>query len=272
MKRIALLSTGIMLLSGNVSAADINQVTFGNDMQAALQEEAMNQSAFDAAYCQISQDAYLDISQQSVVQKNNLLAALQATIDQQTSYGNAKVVASLKKIAAYVNAAATTFAEDYRQQIPTTSADASADAAALQALQQNLSSDLSTAGQLTDQLAQARAAQQTATISYINANSAGFLAMAGQLPDVPDGTVATIFATDAAHGCYYINAGEYSGASTGTAYAIMDAAGQYIGNLQLIRTAATYSAGILVSSQNIPLHAKIPALLTKQIPPDSAGQ
>lgn len=271
MKSIALLSTGIMLLSGSASAAGINPVAVENDMQTALQEEIANQSEFDAAYCQISQDTYLDISRQSVVQKNNLLAALQAAIDQQTSYGNAKVVASLKKLAAYVNASATTFAEDYRQQIPTTSADASADAAALQALQQNLSSDLSAAGQLTDQLAQAQAAQQTAAISYINANSAVFLVMAGQLPNVPDGTVATIFAADAAHGCYYINAGEYSGASTGTAYAIMDAAGQYIGNLQLIRTAAAYSAGILVYSQNIPLYAKIPALLTKQISP-STGQ
>lgn len=261
----------ILLIPCTASANDLDAGTASASMQKAIQDEAANQSAFDSAYCQISQDAYLDIAQQVVVQKDTLLNALQATITQEKAYGNEAVVNALQNMLSYVTASNSTFSDDYARQIPSTSANTEADAAALQALQQTLTSDVTAVGQWTDSLEQEQAAQQAVAIAYLNGNPAVILSMANQVPDVADGTVATIFAIDAVHGCYFVNAGTYSGAASGTEYAITDTSGQYLGNIQLIRTENTYSVGILIHSSDIPLHAVIPDLLTKKTPPDTTS-
>ena len=246
-------------------------MTVGEDIQGALEDEQVNQDSFDQAYQQLSKNAYLDVANRIVIQKNDITAALQSAIEQQSSYGNDEIVNSLEQMLDYINSSTSTFENDYAKVVPSTTANQEADLEAIQILRHALSSDLSAVNQIIDNDQQSLDVQEENAILYINNNSALFLAQGDNLPAVTDGTIATIFSIDESHGCYYINAGEYSGVAVGNVYGITDSQGQYIGNLKIIRTVKNYSVGILINTDNVPLNSKIPNLYTRTIAPASSN-
>lgn len=258
------------LLSNHVFAAEVNEQSSTQLLHQAVEDEQSNQSSFNLAYRQASADAYYDVANGIVLSKNQMEAALKAVIAEETSKGNSSLAVYLKNILDWMEKDTSDFPMSYNPYL-TSEIDCSLDQEAVNALQSTIASDYMLVIDMVTAAQKQIEESINSTSQYLENNSFAYDRIGQFLPEIADGSIAEIFYIDAANGCYYLNAGEYSGATVGSIYGIANSNGDAIGFVKVLKTSVTYCAGALINTSaqdDIFVGNAIPSLKTYRTPPN----
>jgi hypothetical protein len=259
------------LLSNHAFAADVSVLTSTQLLNQALADEQSNQSSFDTAYQQAASNAYLDVENGIVLSKEELESALKTTISQQTSYGNTDLASYLSNILAWLENDTSDFSNTYSSYL-TSGINTSLDQEAVSALQNTIAADYATVANSVT-AAQKQIEESISSVgTYLDYNLSTYNAVGQSLPDIIDGSTASIFFIDTNNSCYYLNAGDYSGVLVGSVYGITNSNGDAIGYIKILKVSPTYSAGALIntnSQDDISVGNPVPSLKTCRVQANS---
>jgi hypothetical protein len=167
---------------------------------------------------------------------------------------------------------ATTYMQEMLK-VPTSAADPNADMVAMNLSLSTISQDIANTKAAIQKTYQDMENKRQAALQYVQANEQSIVEQMPAMPEVPDGTPATLFGIESGSGCYFVNGGVWSGASVGSRYSILDSNGDCQGYLELAVTYPTYSLGVLVDSDEtgIAVGERVDGLYTKTVQPSSSN-
>lgn len=231
------------------------------EMRAALQE--MDQQAFQANFVQVGNDAYVYIRGNIVLQRDELRQMVQLTLSEQEKLGNYDAVAALRSMLQCMDENEEDTFDTAYQKLYTVDIDMqAADEAALQEILTNYENDFENVKKDIEAYENNLLEERKQLIRELRKNPGKAQQKESYMPNVPDGTIARIFFVE--DGGYYVDAGSFSDAYVGMQCPVVDADGEYRGNLELIYCFPTFSVGVPLHTIDIGTGMQVPNLMTQK--------
>lgn len=243
-------------------AASADEELSAAEMEEALAQLDKQQSLFDENFVKLSQDAFLVVAENIVIDKKSLVDQIERASEEQKNAGNDQAAEVLENMLYFVECSENTFAQTYQENVSQTSEDREADKTAYQALMSNLRNDLE---QVRQSIAEESTGEERKS-QVLNGLDFAFLKRLEQKIRLePSGMQAKIFLKK--DGGYYINVGLDAGVRPGRVYSVLNLEnGDYVGNLEVIYCMPSLSVAIPSHSTEMPVGMAVAGLKTKHMP------